>query len=188
MIHPEGGRLDPVKLQQGVKLLLQGMGVDLKDSHYKDTPKRVAKMYMQLLTPQVSEMTSFESDTTGMIVLRNHRVFALCPHHLMPVELNCCVAYIPRKKMLGLSKLARIVERQLTRPITQEMLGELVADDLFKETEPEGCSVVLSGEHGCMKYRGIETTGDVVHAVHRGIFMHSATTREEFFRIIGRPR
>ena len=176
-------------LEQGARLLLKGMGVpDLNDSNFKDTPRRVARMYKQLLTPQENNWATFPSPTSGMIILRNHRVFALCPHHLLPVELRAYVGYIPHKKVLGLSKLARVVEQQLTIPIMQEELGDKTADALWDKLDPQGVAVVLSGEHGCMKYRGIETTGDVVTSAVRGLFAHSATTRDEFLKLIGRPK
>lgn len=186
--HTDGNqRIDQVKIQQGVKLILQGMGVDVQSSHFRATPRRVAKLYAELLTPPENNWTEFKADTQGMIILRNHRVFALCPHHLQVVELKAFVAYIPRKKMLGLSKLARVVEQHLTRPITQEELGELVANTLDERMEPQGVAVVLQGAHGCMRYRGIETTGDVVSSAMRGLFLHSVSTREEFLSLIGRP-
>lgn len=174
-------------LEAGALQILKGMGVDLEDSNFKDTPQRVAKMYTQLLTPQKNNWQTFPSPTSGMIVLRNHTVFALCPHHLLPVELRAYVAYIPGDKVLGLSKLARVVEQHLTRPIMQEELGEIAADSLVEALAPQGVAVVLAGQHGCMRYRGIETTGDVVHSALRGLFIHSQSTREEFWHIVGRP-
>lgn len=171
----------------GVRLILKGMGVDLKDSNYKDTPRRVAKLYEELLTPQQNNWAVFPTPTHGMVVLRGHRVFALCPHHLQVVELSATVAYIPRKKTLGLSKLARAVEQHLTVPRLQEELGELVVSSLEEEIEPQGSAVILAGAHGCMRFRGIETTGDVVTSALRGLFVHSSETRSELFRIIGRP-
>lgn len=174
-------------LEQGALLLLRGMNVDLKDSNFKDTPKRVAKMYAELLTPQVNNWATFPSPTKGMIILRNHTVFALCPHHLLPVELRAFIAYIPSKKVLGLSKLARVVEQHLTAPIMQEELGDKTADSLENQLTPQGVAVVLAGQHGCMRYRGIETSGDVVTSAMRGLFLHSQATREEFMRLIGKP-
>lgn len=177
-------------MKSGVELILQGMGVDLNDSNFKDTPMRVAKMYAEMLTPQENNWRSFPSPTKGMITLRGHPVFAICPHHLMPVELKACVGYVPRDKhgkVLGLSKLARVVESFLTKPIMQEELGENVVEALYEETNALGAAVVLSGSHGCMRYRGIETTGDVVSSHLRGLFMHSEQTRNEFLSIIGRP-
>lgn len=175
------------QIADGVRLILRGMGVDLEDSNFKDTPQRVARLYAEMLTPQSNNWTSFPSPTNGMIILRGHRVFALCPHHLQVVELKAFVAYIPRKKVLGLSKLARVVEQHLTKPIMQEELGELVADSLYEQTDAQGVGVILSGAHGCMRYRGIETDGDVVTSTLRGLFIHSQSTREEFLRLVGRP-
>lgn len=174
-------------LEQGALTILKGMGVDLQDSNFRDTPKRVARMYAQLLTPQTNNWRTFPSPTNGMIVLRNHRTFALCPHHLLPVELRAYVAYIPKDRVLGLSKLARVVEQHLTKPIMQEELGELTANSLDEQLQPQGVAVVLAGQHGCMKYRGIETDGDVVHTALRGLFLHSQATRDEFYHLIGRP-
>lgn len=175
------------QLEAGARLILKGMGVDLNDSNFKDTPKRVAKLYHEMLTPRLNNMTDFPSPTKGMIVLRNHTVFALCPHHLLPVELRAYVAYIPKGKVLGLSKLARVVESQLTKPIMQEELGELTANALEEALNPQGVAVVLAGQHGCMRYRGVETTGDVVTSALRGLFLHSDATRDEFYQLIGRP-
>jgi GTP cyclohydrolase I len=180
-------KLNMKLLEKGALTLLQGMGVDLKDSNFKDTPKRVARMYAQLLTPQENNWRTFPSPTKGMIVLRNHTVFALCPHHLLPVELKAHVAYITGDKVLGLSKLARVVEQHLTEPIMQEELGEKTADSLMDALQPQGVAVILSGSHGCMRYRGIETTGDVVTRCLRGLFLHSPAAREELDSTIGRP-
>lgn len=185
--HSDSTRLNLELMEQGALLILRGMGVDLTDSNFKDTPRRVAKMYCELLTPKVNNMTSFPSPTRGMIVLRNHKVFALCPHHLLPVQLKASVAYIPSKRVLGLSKLARIVEQHLTRPIMQEELGDLTADTLYEVLEPQGVAVTLSGSHECMQARGVETTGDVVTSTLRGLFLHSESARLEYQNIIGRP-
>lgn len=179
--------LNASKLEQGARLILEGMGVDMEDSNFKDTPKRVARMYSQLLTPQKNNWMTFPSPTKGMIVLRNHTVFALCPHHLLPVELRAYVAYIPNDKVLGLSKLARVVEQHLTKPIMQEELGDLTVDSLVTQLVPQGAAVVLAGTHGCMRYRGIETSGDVATMHLRGLFLHSPAAREEFYSVIGKP-
>lgn len=163
------------------------MEVDLNDSNFKETPERVARMYQEMLTPPDNNFAQFPSPTKGMIILRGHRVFAICPHHLMPVELKAYVGYIPKKNVLGLSKLARIVEQHLTRPIMQEELGDLVADTLYNDLGCEGSAVVLAGAHGCMRYRGIQTQGDVVTRALRGLFFHSPQTRAEFDASIGVP-
>lgn len=185
--HSNQPRLNLKQMEQGVRLILQGMGVDLRDSNFLDTPRRVAKMYSELLTPPNNSWTSFPSPTSGMIVLRGHRVHALCPHHLLPVQLRAYVAYIPRDKVLGLSKLARVVEQQLTKPIMQEELGDSTADSLDIALSPQGVAVVLAGAHSCMQARGVETTGEVVTSSMRGLFLHSQAARDEFLKLIGTP-
>lgn len=180
--------LDLKKMEEGVRLILEGMRVDVSSSNFADTPVRVARMYAELLTPHNNNFTDFESPTNGMIILRGHRVFAICPHHLLPVELRAYVGYIPKDRVLGLSKLARVVEQQLTRPIMQEELGEATASAIDEQIRPQGVAVVLAGVHGCMRVRGIATTGDVVSSALRGLFVHSSTTRDEFLQLIGRPK
>lgn len=180
-------RIDASMIQEGIELVLRGMGADLSDPNFEGTPERVARMYKEMLTPENNNWATFPSEVGGMIVLRAHRVFALCPHHLQVVDLRAYVGYIPKKKVLGLSKLARAVEEHLTLPILQEDLGNAVAKTLDTELDPQGVAVVLAGEHGCMRYRGVQTTGDVVTAAMRGLFLHSIATRDEFYNIIGRP-
>lgn len=180
-------KLDKKKMEAGARLILQGMGVDLNDSNFRDTPSRVAKMYAELLTPPKNNMTTFPAPAKGIICLRGHTVFAICPHHLLPVELRAYVAYIPNKKVLGLSKLARIVESQLTTPIMQEELAIKAVDALQNAVDPQAAGVVLSGTHGCMRVRGIESTGDVACSELRGLFLHSEAARREFFSLIGKP-
>lgn len=178
---------DAALIEKGILMVLDGMGVNLADSNFVGTPRRVAKMYLEMLTPRDNNWASFPTPSSGMIVLRGHKVYALCPHHLMPVELMAYVAYIPREVVLGLSKLARVVESQLTRPMMQEELGEQVTRALSQKLNTDNVACVLSGEHGCMKYRGVLTDGDVVTSSMKGLFMHAPQTREEFFQIIGRP-
>lgn len=179
--------MDTKKMERGVRLVLEGMGVDLNDSNFEGTPGRVARLYKEMLTPNHNNWAEFPAPTSGIVVLRGHRVFALCPHHLMPVELRAYVAYIPNKKVLGLSKLARLVEQHLTKPLMQEELGNLAVDTLMERLEPQGAAVILAGQHGCMRYRGVMTDGDVVSSSLRGLFMHSQATREELMSLIGKP-
>lgn len=179
--------MDTKKIEKGVRLILQGLDLDLTESNYRDTPKRVARLYKEMLTPQRNNWTAFPSPTTGVILLRGHRIFAICPHHLQVVELRAYVAYIPRDRVLGLSKLARVVEQHLTRPIMQEELGDLTANSIDTQLQPQGVAVILAGQHGCMRYRGIETDGDVVTSAMRGLFLHSPAARDELLRLIGRP-
>jgi GTP cyclohydrolase I len=160
----------------------------MDDPNFARTPERVAKMYRELLTPQPNNWATFPSKYSDMIILRGHNVVGLCPHHLMPVRMSCFVGYIPGKHMLGLSKLARVVEECLTRPLMQEDLTHMVAERLESGLDPKACGVVISGRHGCMDLRGVETSGDVVTSCMKGQFLLNPSARDEFFRIIGRPQ
>jgi GTP cyclohydrolase IA len=181
--------LHPELVEQGVGEILEGLvGPDWSDDpNFVDTPRRVAKLFAEMLTPQENNWTAFPAETADLIVLRNHRVVALCPHHLQPVEVRAYVGYIPNELTIGLSKLARAVEEHLTRPLMQEDLGHLIADTLEAKLKPKGVGVVLAGVHGCMRYRGVESEGDVVTSVMRGVLLLNPAARQEFMQIIGRP-
>lgn len=179
--------IDDMKLRSGVAQILEGMGVDLLDPNFVDTPRRVAKLYAEMLTPQINNWTTFPSESADLIVLRGHQVIALCPHHLMPVVLKAYIGYIPHNTTIGLSKLARVVEEQLTKPIMQEELGHAIADSIQAKLDPKGVGVVLAGVHGCMRFRGVESEGDVVTSSMRGVLLLNPSARSEFFQIIGRP-
>lgn len=179
-------KLDTRLMERGVKLLLQGMGVPLADRNYRDTPARVAKMYEELFTPRSNNFATFPERHDSMVILRGHTVHAVCPHHLMPVEMRVYVAYIPGREVLGLSKLARVAEQPLTAPILQEVYTDTVADLLNERTHAQGVGVVVEGRHGCMRHRGIKSQGDIVTSALRGLFFHNPTARDEFLRLIGK--
>jgi GTP cyclohydrolase I len=183
----ENTSLDLKKMKKGVTLLLEGMGADLSDPNFTETPDRVAKMFREMLTPQPSRWNAFPAENSDLVLLRGHKVVGLCPHHLLPVEYTCHVGYIPNKLTVGLSKLARVIEHQLVRPILQEDLAHDVAHSLNHQLEPKGVGVVISGVHGCMRFRGVETEGDVVVSVMTGVLLLNPSARMEFFQLIGRP-
>jgi len=174
-------------MAEGARKLLQGMGVSLTDPNFRGTPERVAKMFQEMLTPRVSNWATFPAETADLVLLRGHKVVAICPHHLQPVEIRCHVAYIPNKLTVGLSKLARVCEVQLTQPMTQEDLAHDIASALAEKLEPKGVGVVLAGEHGCMKFRGVRSAGDVVVSVMKGVLLLNPAARQEFLQLIGRP-
>jgi GTP cyclohydrolase I len=174
-------------VEHGVEIMLLGMGCDLKSANFKDTPKRVAKLFREMLTPEENNWATFPARDADLVLLRGHRIVAVCPHHLQPVELRCYIAYIPNELTVGLSKLARVAEGRLTRPIMQEELGHEIADELDKRLKPKAVGVVLAGTHGCMRFRGVESTGDVVTSAMRGAFLLNPAARQELLTLIGRP-
>ena len=170
-------------IAEGVGLILEGIGVSEYDRHFLKTPERVAKLYVEMLTPlhdPKTLWTTFKSEHQNMVILRDHRVVALCPHHLLPVEIYAYVAYLPDSRVLGLSKLARVVDAQLTKPITQEELANTVVDQMMQHLKPKGAGVILVGEHGCMQFRGVRTSGDVVTSAMRGLFVNEPSVKDEF--------
>lgn len=174
-------------MEAGVRLLLAGMGADLKDANFRETPRRVAKMYAEMLTPVASNWNTFPASNSDLVLLRGHKAVGLCPHHLQPVEFVCHVGYLPNKLTVGLSKLARVVEHQLVQPIMQEDLAHDVANALQEKLEPKGVGVVIAGTHGCMRFRGVRSNGDVVVSVMTGVLLLNPAARSEFLQLVGRP-
>lgn len=174
-------------VEKGVRLILQGLRLDTKDRNYVDTPRRVARMYKEFFTPQRNNLQTFAERHDNMVILRGHRVYGMCPHHLLPVEMRVSLAYIPRGKVLGLSKLARAVEDHLHSPILQEALTDEIAKSLHERLDPLGVAVVIVGLHGCMRYRGVRTPADVITSAVTGVFRNVPGAREEFLRLVGSP-
>jgi GTP cyclohydrolase I len=178
-------RFNMQKMERGVRLLLEGMGVDADDADFRNTPRRVAKLYKEILSPRPQNSTvAFPSVYGGMIVLRHHLVHTVCPHHLLPVEMEVSVGYIPGAKTIGLSKLARIAESVLTKPMKQEEFTDMVAYRLHQIADPKGSGVYVVGRHGCMRHRGVHTRGDVVTTTVRGAFLLNQATRNEFLELV----
>jgi GTP cyclohydrolase I len=178
--------MDLKVMQQGVEMLLRGMDVDLADPNFSGTPERVARMYREMLTPQENTWATFPAKTNDMIILRGHRAWGICPHHLLPVELMCNVGYVPNRLACGLSKLARACEEPLTSPMLQEDLAHEIANSVNERLDPKGVAVVLYGRHNCMSSRGVRTDGDIITSVMRGVFLLVPTAREEFLSLIRR--
>ena len=180
---------DIEQMEQGLAKLLDGwLGVEWRtDQNFEGTPGRVARMYLEMTSPPANNWKTFPAHAADVVLMRGHRVFALCPHHLLPVELKAYVAYIPNKLTLGLSKLARVVEQHLTKPVLQEALAHAVANSIDEVLEPKGVGVILAGVHGCMRCRGVESDGDVVSSVMKGVFLLNPAARMELMQLIGRP-
>ena len=186
-------------VKEGVQKILQGLqmwGLDPQDENFKDTPDRVARAYGEIFggmwdtDRRVGEIlkASFESSCKEMIVAEGVRVYSMCPHHLLPVEYDVAVAYIPDGRVLGISKLARIVEILAKRPVLQETLTEEIADVLFKDgfggMKSLGSAVRVRGVHYCMKMRGArQQNSKVVTSAIRGAF-EQPEVRAEFLALV----
>jgi len=183
--------VDLVRAERAVAELLAALGQDLSTEQLADTPRRVAASYAELLTPAPFTLTTFPNDEGyDELVLAKAIPFAsLCQHHLLPFVGVAHVGYLPADRILGLSKLARVVERFARRLQLQERLTKQVADWLQDHLEPKGVGVVVEAEHLCMSLRGVQATGArTVTSALRGLLRSDPRSRQEFFALVGISR
>jgi GTP cyclohydrolase I len=175
--------MDYERMEAAVAELLDALGVDLTDESLRDTPRRVAAAYAELLTPLPFEPTTFPNDEgyDELVVARGIPFHSLCEHHLLPFHGVAHVAYLPGERIVGLSKLGRVVESFARRLQVQERMTTQIADWIEENLAPRGVGVVLEAEHLCMSLRGVQKPGTmtVTSALH-GIVRDDARTRQEF--------
>jgi len=169
--------------------LLRALGADLEAEGLQDTPRRVADAYAELLTPRPFRATTFpnEDGYDELIVARSIPFHSLCMHHMLPFHGIAHVGYLPGERILGLSKLGRVVEYFSRDLQIQERLTTQVADWLERELEPKGVGVVLEAEHMCMSLRGVQKLGaKTVTSAMRGLLREDPRTRQEFLSLTSR--
>ena len=187
--------MDLEKIEQGVRMILEGIGEDPDREGLVKTPERVAKMYEEVFQgltqdPAVHFETTFDEHHQEMVLVRDIPFYSMCEHQLAPFFGKAHIAYIPSKdgRICGLSKLARLVDVYAKRPQVQERLTSQVADTLIEQLHPQGAIVVLEAEHLCMSMRGVKKPGSkTTTSAVRGIFARSQTTRSEALSLIFRP-
>jgi GTP cyclohydrolase I len=180
--------IDLAEAARGAALFLTSLGVDLTQEGLDDTPGRMAKAWAEFFTPRPFDMTTFPNDEGyGDLVLARGIPFrSICEHHLLPFTGTAHVGYLPGERILGLSKLARIVEYFASRPQVQERLTQQIANWLRDQLTPRGVGVVLEAEHTCMTLRGVKATGSVtVTSAMHGLLREDGRSREEFFALAG---
>ena len=169
--------------------LLRAMNLDPSDEHLRDTPRRVAASFAEMLTPRPFNLTTFPNDEgyDELVLARSIPFHSMCAHHLLPFTGVAHVGYLPGDRILGISKLARVVELFARRPQVQERLTAQVAGWLQTQLEPRGVGVVLEAEHLCMSLRGVQAAGaqTVTSALH-GVLRNDARSRQEFLALIAR--
>jgi GTP cyclohydrolase I len=186
-------RFDDEKIEQGVRLILEGIGEDPGRGGLRETPARVARMYREVFAgigQDASQLVTVVegADHDEMIMVRDIPIYSMCEHHLIPFSGKAHVAYIPNKQqqITGLSKIARVVDLLAKRPQVQERLTTQIAEALDEALSPRGIFVVIECEHLCMTMRGIKKPGSVtVTSAVRGLFRTDARTRQEAMSHIG---
>ena len=181
--------MDHDKIEQAVKLFLEGIGEDTAREGLRDTPKRIAQMCEELFGGYQMDAAGhlsrvFHSDTGDMVVEKDITFYSVCEHHLLPFFGKVHIGYIPDGRVVGLSKLARTVETYARRAQIQEQLTSQIADALMKYLSPRGVMVMVEAEHMCMSMRGIKKPGakTAVYAV-RGIFEQDMALQQMFIII-----
>lgn len=180
--------IDRAAAERAVGDLLLALGRDPGDEHLADTPRRVADAYAELLTPEPFDLTTFANDEgyDELILARDIPFHSLCEHHLLPFHGVAHVGYVPAERILGLSKLARVVELFARNFQVQERLTVQVANWLQEHLQPKGVGVVLEADHLCMSLRGVRATGSttVTSSLH-GLLRENPSSRQEFFALSG---
>jgi GTP cyclohydrolase I len=183
-------RVDQAKARRAVRLLLEAIGEDPNRDGLKETPDRVARMYAEIFgqgeqEPRTALRKRFAEDHHEVVLVKDIPFFSMCEHHLMPFFGKAHVAYIPNGSVVGISKLARVVESFARRPQVQERLTSQVADIINAELKPQGVAVVCEAVHTCMTMRGVKKPGtSVVTSAMRGAFARDIRTRTEIMALI----
>ena len=184
--------MDHAKIEEGVRLILEGVGEDPNRPGLLDTPARVARMYEEILAGMSQDPAElFDEGHQEMVIVHDIPVYSICEHHLVPFYGVAHVAYIPNQsgRVCGISKLARLVDLYARRAQVQERLTSQVADALVEHMEPIGAMVVMECEHMCMTMRGVKKPGSkTTTSAVRGTFQSSDRTRAEAMRLITQGR
>ncbi len=184
--------MDKSTIEQAVREIIEAVGEDPRREGLRDTPRRIAEMYEELFSglkedpSQLLETWFDDEDHHEMVIVKDIPFYSMCEHHLLPFHGSAHVGYIPEGRILGVSKVARLVEILARRPQVQERLTSQIADFLCQGgLGAQGSAVVIEAEHLCMTARGIKKPGSkVVTSATRGIFREDPRTRAEFFAII----
>ncbi len=183
-------KIDVPRIEKAVREILLAIGENTRREGLKNTPRRVAQMYQELLAghfekPQAHVQSVFTEKCDEVVLLRDIPFYSVCEHHLMPFIGVAHVAYLPDERVIGISKLARIVDSFAKRLQVQERLTTQIADFLMNQLAPQGVAVVLEASHSCMTIRGIKKPGSVmVTSALRGIFKKDPRSRAEVLHLM----
>ena len=184
--------VDQDKIKLAMASIIEAIGEDPLREGVKHTPRRVAEMYAELFSgldadPKKELVVDFEEGYEELVILKDIPFYSMCEHHLLPFYGIAHVGYIPGAgdRVVGISKLARVVEIVARRPQLQERMTQQIADAIFEALQPKGVAVVIQAEHLCMVMRGIKKPGaSVITSALRGNFRSKVATRSEFLSLI----
>jgi len=194
MKKPKNYKVDNQRIESAVREILIAIGEDPNREGLVDTPARVARMYAELLcgmveNPQKHLEAAFTENYDEIVLLRDIPFSSMCEHHLMPFIGKAHVAYLPAGSVLGVSKLARLVDCFAKRLQLQERLTAQIADSLMASIDPLGVAVVIEASHSCMTIRGVQKPGSVmVTSAIRGIFKSDQRSRAEVMTLLNNAR
>jgi len=187
-------RIDTDVIEKNFKEIMdKGLGLDMTDPNFVDTPKRFAKSYAEIfaglekIDKKIHDIfkTSFPTHYNGIVLEKGITVFSMCPHHFLPIRYEVTIGYIPAGQALGLSKLVRIIELMARKPCLQEDFTETIVEEINEHLSPLGVIIIVKGAHFCMRMRGVEqkdswtTTSSV-----RGVFLGSREMELKFYNLI----
>ncbi|MEA2015813.1 MAG: GTP cyclohydrolase I FolE [Actinomycetota bacterium] len=184
--------VDRQKIEEGIRLILKGIGEDADREGLRGTPRRVADMYEEIFSgigrdPSIELEPMFDEGHDEIILIKDILFYSVCEHHMVPFTGKAHVAYIPNKsgKIIGLSKLIRVLDIVARRLQVQERLTSIVADTIMKKINPRGVMVVVEAEHLCMSMRGVKKPRTItVTSVVRGLFRENQASRSEAMSLI----
>ena len=182
--------VDDARIQAAVKELFLAIGEDPGREGLLDTPRRIAEMYGEVfgglgVDPREYLLVGFDVPHDEMVILRNIPFYSMCEHHFLPFHGQAHVGYVPDGRVVGISKIARVVEGFARRPQIQEQLTSQVAEAIMDTLQPDGVAVVIEAEHLCMTMRGVEKPGSrMITSAMRGQFRQSSVTRGEFLSLV----
>jgi GTP cyclohydrolase I len=183
--------MDQERIKRAVSEIIAAVGEDESREGLRETPRRIADMYAEIFAgleqdPLAELGVTFETGGhREMVILKEIPFYSVCEHHFLPFHGVAHVGYIPRERLAGVSKIARVVEALARRPQMQERLTSEIADTLMTGLQPTGVAVVMQAEHLCMTMRGVKKPGSrLVTSATRGVFRANAATRAEFFSLV----
>lgn len=175
-------------MKNGVEMILEALGLDwTNDENLKDTPERVFRAYLEFNKGRIEKpeaLKTFPTTYKGIVFINPITAIGLCPHHLLPIYYEITFAYIPKKTAVGLSKIPRIIKHICAQPLIQEELTREIVKYFNRTLHPTGIAIVISGIHGCIKYRGLKENAAVKTSELSGAFYNRTKTRNEFYALI----